>query len=129
MSNSIEFSSVEELVKDSEVVDYSEKGRSFKYELNEKAAKSKLVKGARMLPFEIVKNVGSSNLVFNLGAWEKVVKPSVKYWSQNIGDKTCKIGQTVVRVASVKEGTEAHGKHIDTQIVFYVNRDKAVCHF
>ena len=46
-----------------------------------------------------------------------------------MSDKICKIGETTVRVAIVKEGIEANGKHVDTQIVFFVNRDKAVCHF
>ena len=44
MSNSIEFSSIDDIVKDSEVVNYIEKGRMFNYDLNEKAAKSKLLK-------------------------------------------------------------------------------------
>ena len=68
MSKPIEFLSIDEVVKESEVIAYCEKKRTFEYNLNEKAAKAKLLKGAKRIPFEIVKNIGSSNLLFNLGS-------------------------------------------------------------
>ena len=34
-----------------------------------------------------------------------------------------------MKISSLKTGTEAGGKHVDTQIVFFINREKAVCHF
>ena len=55
--------------------------------------------------------------------------PSVSYWIASKGSKSCKIGETVVRVADVKIGKEATGKHIDSQVVFFCDRDKVVCHF
>ena len=47
----------------------------------------------------------------------------------NKENKTCRIGSTTIKIASVKTGTDAGGKHVDTQIVFFLNREKAVCHF
>ena len=73
MAIAIECLSVADLVKDSEVINYSEKKRTFDYDLNEKAAKAKLLKGARRISFE----------VFNLGSWNKVVLPSFRYWDVN----------------------------------------------
>ena len=129
MVTAIEATSMKEFVKDSEVMQSKEKSRRFEYELNDKAAKAKLVKGAKRLPFEVVDKSSSSNLVFNLGAWQKTVNPSVRYWDQVKGNKSCKVGDMIVTVASVTTGKETSGKHVDTQIVFYVDRDKVVCHF
>ena len=131
MAKSIEFDSVEDLVKDSEAV-YLGSRRKFEYDLNDKNSKSKLLKGAKRPPFEIVKKNGSSNLIFNLGSWSKVVLPSIGYWNMNkidMVDKMCKVGDSTIKIMSVKTGTEAGGKHVDTQIVFFINREKAVCHF
>ena len=129
MSKAIEFETVEDFVMDSEVINRKDNRRTFEYDLDDKAAKAKLLKGAKRIPFEIVKNSSSSNLVFSIGAWNHVVLPSVRYWNQSKGDHTCKFGLTTVKIASVKAGTETGGKHVDTQIVFFVNRDKVVCHF
>ena len=128
MANAIEFTSVECLVKDSEVLVTREEARKFEYKLNDKAAKGKLIKGGKRIPFEVVGNSSSSNLVFNLGSWNYVVKPSFKYWTEVKGNKTCRIGDTIVRIADVKTGKDIGGKHIDTQIVFFANRDKVVLH-
>ena len=129
MSKPIEFESIDELVKDSEVINYSEKKRKFQYDLNEKATRAKLVKEAKRPPFEIVKKTASSNLIFSLAAWEIVVLSSIKYWDSIQGDKTCKVGDSTIRVGNVKAGTETGGKHVDTLIVFFINRDKVMCHF
>ena len=80
MAKAIEFTSIDEFVKDSEVINYSDKKRKFEYDLNEKSAKSKLIKGAKRGPFEMVKKTASSNMLFNLGSWNKVVSPSIRYW-------------------------------------------------
>ena len=125
----IEYQNVIDFVKDSEVSLYDEKERKFDYDLNDKSAKAKLLKGAKRGPFEVIKKSCSSNLVFNVGSWNKIVLQSISYWDQVKGDKSCKVGLTTVRVASVKYGTETGGKHVDTLIVFYVNRDKVTCHF
>ena len=125
----VEFQSIKDLVKDSETVVSEENGRQFEYNLDEKNAKMKLLKGAKRSPFEIVKNNGSINLVFNLGSWKTIVSPSILYWKQVKSEMTCKVGQSSVKLASVKTGRDVVGKHVDTQIIFFIDREKAVCHF
>ena len=113
----------------SEVLDIGDSQRSFEYTLEDKQIKSKLLKGAKRQAFDIVKNKGSVNLIFNLGSWQAVVLPSIRYWNLVKENKTCKIGSMTIKIVSLKTGTDAGGKHVDTQIVFFMNREKAVCHF
>ena len=129
MNNMIEFESIKDLVSHSETIGFGEKGRQFEYNLNEKNAKAKLLKGAKRSPFEIVQNNGSVNLIFNLGSWKTIVSPSILYWKEVRSDMTCTVGQSKVKLASVKTGRDVVGKHVDTQIVFFFDREKAVCHF
>ena len=129
MVKAIEMPSIEDIVKESEVMSYSENKRTFKYELNAKSATAKLIKGAKRIPFEVIEKASSSNLVFSTGAWNHVVQPSVGYFDKVKGDKKCTVGNITVSIASVKTGKEINGKHIDTQIIFFANRDKVVCHF
>ena len=69
------------------------------------------------------------NLVFSAGGWYHTILPSIKYFEEvNKEDKTCKISDYIVKVSGVKLGKECNGKHVNTQIVFYANRDKIVCH-
>ena len=124
----IEFNGIDAVVKDSETQTNLVR-RQFDYKLNDKNAKSKLLKAAKRIPFEIVKNTGSMNLVFNVGSWNNIVLPSIRYWNQVKGEQTCKVGGSTVRIASVKTGMETGGKHVDTQIVFFIDRDKVTCHF
>ena len=128
MMMSLQNSEVTNLVKDSEIAKQNEVKRTFEYNLNDKSAKAKLVKGAKREHFEIVGNSSSSNLIFSLGAWNLVVLPVVRYWNQVKGEKDCKIDNTVIKIAGVEIGKEARGKHIDTVVIFYANSDKIVCH-
>ena len=66
--------------------------------------------------------------MFNLGSWNYVVLPTVRYWSEVKGKKTCDLGENTVTIADVKTGKDITGKHIDTQIVLFLNRDKVVLH-
>ena len=34
----------------------------------------------------------------------------------------------MIQIADIKTGKDASGKHIDTQIIFYIDRDKVTCH-
>ena len=68
------------------------RSRNFNYNLNLKAAKNKIIKGAQRTPFEIEANTTSSNIVFSLGAWFKTVLPSIAYWSSIAGDVICDLG-------------------------------------
>jgi hypothetical protein len=128
MANTIEIKSVEDLVKDSVIVNCTDTARKFEYKMNDKAAKGKLLKGAKRNPFEVVENSSSSNLVFSPGSWNYIVLPSIRYWNEVKGSKTCRIGAMVVKIADVNMGKDTGGKHIDTQIVFFLNRDKVVLH-
>ena len=124
-----EIKSIEDVVKDSgEIQVDKEKLREFDYKINEKSLRTKLLKGAQRIPFDIVRNNGSINLEFNIGAWRHIVLPSIWYWDSNQVGKTCKIGEYEVKIASVKSGSEATGMHVDTQITFFINGEKAVCH-
>ena len=129
MEKQVELRGLEKFVNDNVIAFTNEKERMFEYSLSDKNAKAKLLKGARRVPFELVKNSVSWNLVFNLGSWHNIVLPAIKYWNQRQETGTCKIGTMTINIASVKSGTDASGKHIDTQIVFLVGREKAVCHF
>ena len=75
----IEMKSIQEIVDASELAKSSENKRSFEYNLDDKTAKAKLVKGGKRIPFDLVQNSTSSNLVFSIGAWNHVVLPTVKY--------------------------------------------------
>ena len=126
MANAIAIYSVDSLVKDSEIINSKETTKKFEYKLDEKAKKAKLVKNAKRIPFEIVENSSSSNLIFSPGFWQNVVLPSIRYFIEVKGSKTCNIEDIVVRMADVKTGSDLSGKHIYTQIVFFSNRDKVV---
>ena len=108
---------------------YHDDSVTFDYELNSKNAKNKLLKGAKRDPFEIEENSTSSNLIFSVGAWLSIVLPAVRYWKQIKDDKTCKVGDNIIRVIGIKSGKDANGMHVVSQVVFYVNTYKIVCHF
>ena len=76
---------IDNLVKDTEAVKRGEKKRVFEYKLDDKAAKAKMVKGAKRIPFEVAANSSSLNLNFSLGAWSNVVLPSIRYLTQAKG--------------------------------------------
>ena len=126
MAIAIELTSLENVVKDSGILKLPTK--AFEYNLNEKAATTKLIKGAKIPPFDLVFNSSSCNLIFNLGPWHTVVLPSIKYWSDVMGSKLCNIGDINIKIADVKTGKDVSGKHIDTQIIVFINRDKVVLH-
>ena len=114
MANAIEVISIEKLVHESELIESVGSIRQFEFKLDEKAAKGKLIKGAKRIPFEVIKNSSSSNLDFSLGAWNNVVQPSIRCWSEAKGSKTCKIDDMLGRIVDVKSGKDIGGNHIDT---------------
>lgn len=128
MAITMEYSSVENFVRDSEIVGKRDISRQFEYKLDDKAAKAKLTKGAKRNPFEVVVNSSSSNLIFSPGAWSSVVLPTLGYWDEVKGSKTCKIDDLTVRIVDMKTGKDVGGKHIDTQVIIFMNRDKVVLH-
>ena len=128
MTATIELAGVENAIKDSEMIDYKSTKRNFIYNLNEKTAKGKLLKGAKRSPMDIVENSTSCNIIFSLGAWSTVVIPSLFYWSDVKGEKSCTIGGDTIRVLDVKFGKDLGGRHVDTQVVFAMNHDKITLH-
>ena len=128
-SIAIEMKSIQDVVDDSEILRTTENRRTFEYNLNDKNAKSKLVKGAKREPFDVVHNQLSCNLVFSVGSWKQLALPTVQYWSKNRINKTCTIDDIEITIVSIKTGKDVIGKHIDTQVIFFVNRSKVVCHF
>ena len=117
-----EVTTIDDHVKSSDLFKHSEGPRKFEYKLNDKLAKSKLVKAAkRTSAFIVEENSTSSNLVFSTGAWHNIVLPTVKYWNEVKDDKTCKIGDYLVSIGGIKSGVEKGGKQVDTQVVFYAD--------
>ena len=98
------------------------------YELNDKSAKSKLVKGSKRIPFEVEKNSSSCTMIFSVGAWLVAVLPAIRYWNEIKGDKTCKVGDKVIKVSGIKSGKDVNGMCVVSQVVFYIDRDKVVLH-
>ena len=119
---------IDNLVKDTEAVKRGEKKRVFEYKLDDKAAKAKMVKGAKRIPFEVAANSSSSNLNFSLGAWSNVVLPSIRYLTQAKGS-SCRVVDIIIKIADIKTGVDASGNQVDTQIIFFIDRDKVTCHF
>ena len=79
ITNEIDAKNVVALANEIENVQFNITRKQFEYELNEKASKQKLIKGAKRNPLEIVENSNSTNLVFSVGAWYQVVLPCLKY--------------------------------------------------
>ena len=117
--------SIDEQIKGS---DYHNDSVTFNYELNEKAARSKLVKGSKRIPFEVEENSTSMNLLFSVGAWLTSVLPAVRYWDEIKEDKVCKVDDIIIKVGGIKSVNDKNGMHVVSQVVFYVDRDKVVCH-
>ena len=118
---------LDEQVQRSDHFPLSENSRAFEYKLNEKSAKSKLIKGAKRIPLELEENSNSSNLVFSVGAWKNVVLPAISYW-KDVGMGSCKVGDKIVKVGGVKAGVDTSGNNVDNQMVFFLDRNKIVCH-
>ena len=122
-------SNMEEHIKESLVYKQTNSSSiTFDYELNGKATKLKLIKAAKRTNLEIEENSTSTNLVFSAGAWAHTVLPTVKFWSEIQGVQSLKIDDYEISVGGVKTGKEASGKHVNTQVIFYGNRDKIVLH-
>ena len=124
----MEIVTMDEHIRSSDIFKESRSVITFDYELNDKALKAKLLKAAKRTPLEFEENSTSCNLVFNAGAWYHDVLPSVDYWDEIKGDKTCKIGDYEIKIGGVKAGKDSNGKTVNTQVVFYAGRDKIVCH-
>ena len=123
-----EVETIEEHIRSSEILKNSKASTRLDFEMNDKAASSKLVKAAKRMPIEIEENSTSTNLTFSAGAWYSVVQPSIVYWNNVNEEKTCKIGDYIIKVGGIETRKEMKDKHVNTKIVFLADRDKIVCH-
>ena len=74
-------------------------------------------------------NSTSTNLVFSAGAWYHVVLPASNYFNDVKEEKTCRIGDYTVNIGGIKLGKEVNRNHVNTQIVFFADREKIIFHF
>ena len=84
-------------VKDVVTLEEQVKCSDVDYQLNEKAAKAKLLKDAKRIALEVKTNSASTNLVLSSGSWKVAVLPAIK-WNQIEGDQTCKEEDSIIRV-------------------------------
>ena len=80
--------------------------RTFKYDLDDKATKAKLVKGSKRAPFLAEENSSLSTLIFSSGSWIYTVRPSVGYWNEIQGDQTCQVGESSIKIGGIKTGKD-----------------------
>ena len=102
--------------------------RVFGYTLNEKRAKSKLLKGAQRtdhLNAEI--KSGCVNLRFSDGSFYEIVLPLIGVWQQK-KHSTVQIDENIIEIVEVLTGTEINDKHVDTKLIVKCNNDRLVIH-
>ena len=106
----------------------SSKSRVFSYQLNEKRAKSKLLKGAkRKKALDVEVKSGCVNLRFNDGSYFEVVLPILREWHRNVG-KPFQLNGIEVTVDETDPGIDNTEKHVDTKLVVTVNKNRLVLH-
>ena len=103
-------------------------GRTFKYDLNGKRAKSKLLKGAkRTNHLEIEIKSGCVNMRFSDGSYHEVLLPVLREW-QGLLNKPFKLEDMDIKVEDVESGIENTEKIMDTKLVVFANEDRLVLH-
>ena len=103
-------------------------GRAFGYVLNEKKAKSKLLKGAkRAKHLDVEIKTGCVNMRFSDGSYFEVVLPILKDWHKQV-KKPFKLNDIEVQVDEAYPGIENSDKHMDTKLIITVNKDRIVLH-
>ena len=95
-----------------------EHDRVFNYILDGKSVQSKLLKGAKRIPFEKENKTNCSVIKFSDGAFQLVIKPFLEYLSKHlkIGD-IFKFEQEDVKVVTFIPGYDNDRNHIDTKVV------------
>ena len=103
--------------------------RKFKYKLNQKATKSKLLKGALKASFEKDVKSKCTILHFNDGSYFYSVLPTVESWKENLASNTSiNVDNFEIKVIEVKPGKDIGGMCVDTLIRFEINGNKVVTH-
>ena len=102
--------------------------RIFDYALNNKRAKSKLLKGAmRGKHLVVEKKIGCVNLIFSDGSYFQTVLPLLRSWNRNQNEKLL-INETEVEVIEIDSGIDSNQKHVDTKLVILANNCRLVLH-
>ena len=102
--------------------------RIFDYALNNKRAKSKLLKGAmREKHLVVEKKTGCVNLIFSDGSYFQTVLPLLSSWHRKLNEKLL-INETEVEVIEIDSGVDNTEKHIDTKLVILANNSRLVLH-
>ena len=102
--------------------------RIFEYDINEKRAKKKLLKGAKReenLDVEIKPTC--ANIRFSDGAYQEVVMPLLREWSSNIG-KSINLLEEQIEIVECTSGFDLKAKHIDTKLVVLASNVRFVIH-
>ena len=110
------------------IVQINHDKRVFNYVLNDKRAKSKLLKGAkRVNNLEVEKKRGCVNLLFNDGSYFEVVLPLLRLWKDKL-DEVFIINEVEIKIVEMDLGIEDSNKHMDTKLVIMANNDRLVVH-
>ena len=107
---------------------YVRKPRTFSYELNEKKAKTKLLKGA-LKPKNMDIEIKSTcvNMRFDDGSFKEVVLPLLRRWNMKVEESFDFMGATV-RIIESDAGEDNIKNHIDTKMVVMFDTHRIVLH-
>ena len=103
--------------------------RKFDYKLNQKNARTKLIKGASKNP--LVKELKSTCAIlnFNDGSYFYVILPLIENWKhKNAAGENIEFEGLNIQVTEVKPGKEQSGMVVDVLVKFVVGESKVVAH-
>ena len=104
------------------------KTRAFSYELNEKRAKNKLLKGAkREKHLDVETKSTCVNMRFSDGSYHEVVLPFLREWHKQV-EKPFRMMDFDIKIVESDAGVDNLDKHMDTKIVVFVNDERIVLH-
>ena len=102
--------------------------RIFNYDMNEKKAQKKLLKGAnRVENLDVEIKPTCVNMRFSDGSFKEVVLPLIKVWHNKVGE-SIKFQEIEVKIIESITGTDLKVRHMDTKLVMLVNNDRIVIH-
>ena len=103
-------------------------GRKFKFTLNEKKAKAKLLKGAiRGNHLEVETKSTCVNMRFSNGAYHELVLPLLRQWNNQVG-RTVEVLGCEFKIVESNSGTDISENHIDTKLALLFNGNRIVMH-
>ena len=105
------------------------KDRLFKYGLDERATKSKLLKAAKRVPYEVDDKTNCSNMTFSDGSWLFIVTDLIntleKCFNKN---EVVRFRDKDMKVIEFKRGLDAKKLHVDTKVVLSDKSSRIVMH-